>query len=261
MPFVSPAAEHMSSPIVTVPADARATEAEAILQRHGVTALGVTDGGGALVGVISRTDLLDAAEGEAGETFSLPDLPVHELMSLDPVTVDAGTPLRDVAATMLAERIHRVFVTDDGVPRGVLSTRDVMGAVAAASLEGTVDDIATPDVVTIAPDDTIAAAVETLAEADVHGLIVVDDSGPVGSFSQLDALLARAHDPRTAVEDVMDVRVLAVPPGTSLRRAARRALAMHVRRLVIVRAAGAGSDRVEVVGIVSSLDFCRAAAG
>lgn len=126
--FKTPVSEYMTQPILGVPTTASALEADRLLDEHAISALGVLDGDH-LVGVISRTDLLSAASGESGETFSIPDEPVKRHMTADPVTVDVSTPLDAVAKRMLADRIHRVFVTKDGVPIGVCSTRDLMRAV------------------------------------------------------------------------------------------------------------------------------------
>ncbi len=52
------AAELMTSPAVTVTADASITEAARIMYRHRVNRLPVTDPGGRLAGVVSRSDLL-----------------------------------------------------------------------------------------------------------------------------------------------------------------------------------------------------------
>ncbi|NIR37179.1 MAG: CBS domain-containing protein, partial [Actinobacteria bacterium] len=106
-----------------------ALEAEAALDIDGITGVGVVDDEGSLVGVLSRTDLLRAADAEPGETFRVPAIPVYELMTPGPVTVEHDSPLDDAARRMLKRRIHRVFVQDGNETVGVLSTRDVMRAV------------------------------------------------------------------------------------------------------------------------------------
>jgi CBS domain-containing protein len=247
--FLVPASEYMSSPVLTVPSDASTVEAERLLEERDVTAVGVADGQG-LIGVLSRSDLLAAASGELGEAFSLPDLPVVSLMTPDPVRVAAETPLVEVAALMLEDGFHRVFVEREGEVVGVVSARDIMRAVADARVEGSVDSIASRKVDTISAVDPIAFAVERLHETTRHGLVVMDEGYPVGTFSQLDALLCRARDPRTKVEEAMDLRLLVVPAHTALHRAAGQALAMGVRRFVL-------KHQGAMVGIVSPLDFCH----
>ncbi len=247
--FKVPASTYMSSPVVTVTTDTSAAAAEALLDKHGITAVGVMDEAG-LAGVLSRTDLLNAASGEVGETFAVPDVPVSELMTADPERFEASTPLDEVAAAMLKNRIHRVFLDGpDGVV-GVVSTRDLMRAVHDKKVRTPANEIATKKVFRVKASDPIALAVDRLDVSHRHGLVVEDEGFPVGTFSQLDALDARAHDPRTPVDEVMNLQLLVLPHDIPLHRAARQALAMGVRRFVLM-------DEDRMVGVVSSFDFAR----
>lgn len=250
--FTVPASEYMTSPVVTVRHDASAVEAETVLEDRGITAVGVVDDAG-LVGVLSRTDLLNAASGESGETFSVPDVPVSELMTAEPERCAADTPLDEVAKVMLKKRFHRVFVDGNDGVAGVVSTRDIMRAVLDKKVSMPASEIATKKVFSIPATESIALAVERLDKTNRHGLVVVDGGFPVGTFSQLDALLGRARDPRTPVEDAMNLALLVLPHDIALHRAARQALAMNVRRFVL-------TDADRIIGVVSSFDFCRVVA-
>lgn len=247
--FKTPVSGYTTSPILAVGPDTSATDADALLDRESISAVGVMDGD-ALVGVLSRTDLLNAASGELGEAFSLPDGPVRELMTPDPITVDEATPLDAVARVFLKERIHRVFVTRDGAPYGVCSTRDLMRAVHDKKVSQPAIEIATKGVVKVKVDDSLSLAIERLDASNKHGLIVVDGEWPVGTFAQVDALIGRARDPRTPVEDAMNLLVLSLPPDIPLYRAAGQALALNVRRILLV-------DEREIQGVVSTFDFAR----
>ena len=254
--FKMPVSEYMTpSPVVLKTTDSTLL-AEATLDEHGFTSVGVVDEGGALVGVLSRTDLLRAAEGESGETFRIPEEPIGNHMSRGPATVTADSPVDAAAKLMLKEHFHRVFVTDGGKTVGVLSTRDVMRAVFDKRLKIPAIEIATTSVIKVKDEDPIAIAVERLELSKRHGLIVTNDGWPVGTFSQVDALYARAKDPSTKVEEVMECRILALPPSTPLYRAAQQALAMNVRRVVLV----SGDGVLGVEGVLSSFDYCRVVA-
>ena len=247
--FKSPVSEYMSSPILAVSPHASALEADRLMEDRQVSALGVMDGD-ELVGVISRTDLLDAASGEPGQAFSLPDEAVRHLMTPEPIRVDADAPLDAVAKLMLGERIHRVFVDRDGAPVGVCSTRDIMRAVHDKRVTTPAIEIATTGVVRANVDDSLSLGISRLDVSNKHGLVVVDGDWPVGTFSQIDALEARARDPRTPLEDVMNLLVLALPPSIPLYRAAGQALALNVRRILLV-------DEMRIKGVVSTFDFAR----
>lgn len=249
--FTMPASHYMTSPVITIPSTSSSIEAEATLDRHEITAVGIVDERGALVGVLSRSDLLRAASGEPGETFSVPSVPVTELMSPEPATATEDTPLAVVAKTMLKNRFHRIFITRGDEPVGVVSTRDMARAVFDDRIETPAIEIATKSIIRVSPHDSIALAVQRLDASNRHGLIVVDDGWPVGTFSQVDALQSRARDPRTEVEEVMECRILVVRPETPLHQVARRALAMNVRRVVLL-------DDHAIAGVVSTFDFLRA---
>lgn len=251
--FKMPVSEYMTPDPVVLKATDSTIAAEAALDEHGITAVGVVDDSGKLVGVLSRTDLLRAADGESGETFRIPDAPISEFMSKDPATVTPDSPVDEAAKKMLKKRFHRVFVAEDGKAVGVFSTRDVMRAVHEKKVKIPAIEIATTSVIKVKGDDPIALAVDRLDLSNRHGLIVTSDSWPVGTFSQNDALLARAKDPNTAVEEVMECRILALPPNTPLYRVAQQALAMNVRRVVLV--SEQSLDGVD--GVLSSFDYCR----
>lgn len=58
---------------------------------------------------------------------------VEQVMSPDPITVAPNASLRTVCALMVREGIHRVIVVEDGKLVGIVTTLDVVRAVAEAS--------------------------------------------------------------------------------------------------------------------------------
>jgi CBS domain-containing protein len=65
--------------------------------------------------------------------------PVDDLisshMTADPVTVVPGTPIYLVARRMLNAHVHRVIVVDeDGRPIGIVTSTDILAAVARAGV-------------------------------------------------------------------------------------------------------------------------------
>lgn len=151
---------------------------------------------------------------------------------------------------MRKHHVHRVFVTREGIPRGVVSTRDLMRAVRDKRLKTPISEIASGSVVKVKADDPIALAVDRLDLSNKHGLVVVEGSYPVGIFDQACALESRRLPPSTAVEHAMNVRILILPGGMSLGRAAEQALGMNVRRILVQTDRG-------MIGIVGGLDFAR----
>jgi CBS domain-containing protein len=97
---------------------------------HDVSALVVTDAAGYAVGLISRTDLVNA-------TFVQPylrhwrGLTARHLMSAPVISVRAEAPLAEAVRLIRERHIHRVVVTvlEGGRERpiGILSVTDLVG--------------------------------------------------------------------------------------------------------------------------------------
>jgi len=125
-------ADRMHVNPVVVKADATLTEAAALMDLHHVHGLPVVDHGGALVGVLSQTDLNRARSTEYLWS-NWPGLAVRHLMTSPAVTIHRSTPLIIAARRMEEHQIHRLVVVEDGdetSPIGVLSMTDLIRALA-----------------------------------------------------------------------------------------------------------------------------------
>jgi CBS domain-containing protein len=120
-------ADIMTLDPVVIRADAPLEEAERLMRDRRISGLPVVDDFERLVGVISRTDLLD--DGSASLAFLLRRRPtglrVGELMTSPAVTTSLSSSLVEAARLMRDNRIHRVVAIDeDGRPVGVLAASD-----------------------------------------------------------------------------------------------------------------------------------------
>jgi predicted transcriptional regulator len=80
----------------------------------------VIEQSGQVVGVISQHDLVRfQAQGLDAKTAQ-----VWQLCSYKPISVDADTPLEEVARQMVARHIHHVIVMEQGTMIGVVSSLD-----------------------------------------------------------------------------------------------------------------------------------------
>lgn len=253
--FQVPVDLYMTTDVVSVgPSDSLARAYE-VATEHDISSLAVTDGD-ALLGVVSLTDLLHAGRREAGSSpdakaLVFPSRPVSEEMTEEVETASPGTTLANAAAVMRKRFIHRLYVTEDGRLRGVLSTTDLMRALEEKKVNHPVGDYMSSPVFTIRDQEPLGEALERLDRGHASGLVVVEEGWPVGMFSKREALESRDLPRSTAVGDVMSPKILVLPPSTSLHRAAAQASALGVRRVVI-------QDDSEVKGILSGLDFARA---
>lgn len=258
MSFHQPVSEYMTREVEAVSPGTALPFIAALLERWNFSAVPVVDDRGAIVGVVSRTDLLRAGRIEAtrsprGNALRLPGRAAEEVMTHGAHVVSPHTPMARAAGLMWTHRVHRVFVVDDGKLLGVLSTADVAAAVRDARIEDTIDTVMTSPIVAVATTDTITDAMTRLETAHVSGLVVMDEGWPVGTFTQTEALASRGMPRDTTVDDVFDQAVICLPASSRIHRVAAQAARLAVRRVVVCH-------QREAVGIVSGLDFARIAA-
>jgi CBS domain-containing protein len=125
-------ADHMAKEPIVIRADASLTDAAALMDRQHIHGLPVVDHTGALVGVLSQTDLNRARSTEY-LWVNWPGLAVRHLMTSPAVTIHRSTPLIVAARKMEQHQIHRLVVVEDGddsTPIGVLSMTDLIHALA-----------------------------------------------------------------------------------------------------------------------------------
>lgn len=128
-------ADVMTIDPIVVADDAPIEEAARLLRTFSVSGLPVLDQFGALVGVISQTDLI-ANEGSAvGRLIrtGASGLRVGELMSSPAMTIPMTGSLAEAARLMRDRRVHRLVAIDEaGRPVGVLSASDFVALFAEA---------------------------------------------------------------------------------------------------------------------------------
>lgn len=144
----------MTPHVLSVNENLRLSELAAFLVDHEITGAVVRDEKGNNVGVVSVTDVTAAASA-GGERItrdrSRPDFYVRgwegdlaeeelsglhleedgvrarDVMNPEIYSVDADTPVSEVADTMLKGHLHRLLVTENDELVGVISTSDLLG--------------------------------------------------------------------------------------------------------------------------------------
>jgi CBS domain-containing protein len=256
--FAMPVSLYMSVPVHSIGPDERLDAVRKRIKQLGISCLGVTDGDGRLVGVISRTDLIRRGRVQTGtrpgdSLLSLPPGPVGQVMNKDVATVSPNDPVSRAAQVICERRVHRVFAVQDARPMGVLSTRDIMRALQEKRVNQPISRFMSSPVFTVRATEPISLATARLEQAHVSGLVVLDGKWPVGLFTQRDALVAR-HLPReTPVESVMNPALIGLNPDTPLHRAIEQAAALNARRILAV-------NNGKLEGILTGIDHARAAA-
>jgi CBS domain-containing protein len=132
---------------------------------------------------------------------------VHEVMTERPRAVTPDTPVSEAAQLMKSEDVGALPVLDGDQLAGIVTDRDiVIRAVAdAKDPKGMpVREVASREVATIGPDDTLSDALKLMASAQVRRIPVVDEGNRlVGMLSQADiALQAKEKDVGELVEEI-----------------------------------------------------------
>ena len=118
---------------------------------------------------------------------------VVQVMTRDPVTVDAQAPLREAARQMQAKDIGDVLVMDGGRLIGVVTDRDIaVRAVAEDKGPSTpVGQICSGrDLTTVTPETSLDQAVELMRDRAIRRLPIVEGDRPVGLLSLGDVAIA-----------------------------------------------------------------------
>jgi CBS domain-containing protein len=127
---------------------------------------------------------------------------VRDVMTPNPRTVSADTTLDDAAREMSQDDIGAVLVKENGSV-GILTDRDIVVRAVAEHKDPSatkVSDVATHDVASLTPDQTVDDAIKIVREKNVRRIPVLDGDKPVGIVSIGDLAIERDTD--SALADI-----------------------------------------------------------
>jgi CBS domain-containing protein len=148
------AADIMRKHVITIRDTDTLQELTRLLLDNKITGAPVLDKDGRLVGVVSQTDLVrrsredgeprqpaafhrgetDQWLGSKGFEVETPEYArVRDVMTPAVPSADASTPVEELARCMAAKHIHRLVITRGGKLAGIVTSIDIMRAVAARS--------------------------------------------------------------------------------------------------------------------------------
>ena len=135
---------------------------------------------------------------------------IRELMTADPVVLDASATVSDAAKAMKARDVGDVLVRRDGKLCGIVTDRDLVVRAFAGDPQGaarrTLGEICTTDLAAVAPDAEVDEAIRLMRERAIRRIPVVEGDRPLGIVSLGD--LAIARDRESALADIS-----AAPPS------------------------------------------------
>jgi CBS domain-containing protein len=120
-------------------------------------------------------------------------------MTPNPTTIEPSTPAQEAARTLKLENVGALPIVEDGKLVGVVTDRDLAIRVLAEgkSIDTPVREIASKDIVTIDPQQSLEEAARLMAEHQVRRLPVVEEDGKlVGILAQADVAQS-GHDSLT----------------------------------------------------------------
>jgi CBS domain-containing protein len=178
----------MNTEVIAIRDDLTAREAAAFLIENQIAGAPVVDGAGRMVGVVSLTDLAEneserpdivgdsgAALDERGWAEGVDpadlralhverdDVLVRDIMTPAVYTVGDDTPVGTVAQTMIAGRIHRLFVTRDARVVGIVTPLDLLALIVedAPTRDAAIAAAAGPSTISARPGTLVRVATAT----------------------------------------------------------------------------------------------------
>jgi CBS domain-containing protein len=134
---------------------------------------------------------------------------VRDLMTPEPIAVEADRPVADAAEKMRDESVGDVLVTQDGKLFGIVTDRDIVVRCVALGEDPRqmpVEQISTKELTVVTADDDADRAAELMGERALRRLPVVDRGKLVGIVSLGD--LAVEREPGSALGEIS-----AAPPN------------------------------------------------
>jgi CBS domain-containing protein len=263
-------------PVMTGPEET-VSRALAAMRDRGISSVMVTPpAGGSAYGIVTMRDIITKIV-----TFGIdPDaVKVGEITSWRLITASPSWSLEDAARQMAQARVRRLPVMDGESFVGLISDTDLFTALVPrheweharlvrkeralhrarqTSPAGTVRDLTSSPVLTIAAEATVQEAIEKMVASGIASLLVPVDEDPAGGIITkrdiVTKVLAQGADPRTpAVRTIMSAPVLTIEGDASIEECSARMSADGVRRFpVLVEGA--------IAGIISDTDILVAVA-
>jgi CBS domain-containing protein len=128
------------------------------------------------------------------------------------VTIDTSEHLQSAAELMRRKRISALIVTDDGEPVGLISERDLVGALAdkgpqAADLP--IQEVVTGPVLAVSPDESLKRAMAMMTCKRVRHLPVFENRELIGIVSLGDLVKYRLEEMELESNVLRDLAIAA----------------------------------------------------
>ncbi len=116
---------------------------------------------------------------------------VKDVMNTNVVVAKAEATIREASEVMNKYNIGSLVVVKEGGIAGIITEHNVLESVAAGKNpdETKIGDVMSPEVVTVAPDNTIEQAVDLMVQHKIKKLPVVDGEKLMGIVTASDIIV------------------------------------------------------------------------
>jgi CBS domain-containing protein len=128
---------------------------------------------------------------------------IESVMTRDPLTIPSNDTVEHAASLMRDHGIGTLVVTDHEQVQGILTDRDIAVRAVAEHRDPSntpVSEIATRDVTTVSPQDSVDDVVNTMRANAIRRVPVVENGKPVGIVALGDIAIER--DAGSALADI-----------------------------------------------------------
>lgn len=254
----------MHTGLITCPPETSLGQVAAILNEHQIHALLVAENGDEPLGIISDFDLL------AGEWLSVDEqslaamrkLTARDLMTSPIETIDINSSVKQAAQHIVDKDIHRMLVTENDKPVGIISISDFVAGIAEQEpiRRETVGDVMSRTFLVCREDNTVLNAARTMTQSGWRSIIVVNSVGKLqGVISGHDLMhfAGTNIDETLRVCDLMNRNLITTDINSSLQEAADIMIQNHRHRVIVVDKSDPDSFPL---GVISSFDIVAAMA-
>jgi len=208
--------------------------------------------GDKVAGILTETDFLKRIAARKRE---FAHVEIARLMTSPVISISSDTSVLQAGAVAEENHVKKLPVIDNGKLVGIITQTDLVRVLTYYGMWRDIEEIMTPDVVTIQVDATIVEAAEAMTDNNISCIVVLNDKEVTGVLTERDVLkrvIAAQKSPNTTkINEVMSSPVKTVPPDYSVFSASRLIENVNIRRLVVL-------EGNTLRGIVTQTDIFRA---
>lgn len=244
--------EYASRPVIAVESHSSVLDAMKLMSDKSISCV-IAFEHGEPIGILTERDIVFAANWLLGQ----PDLLINQVMNKPVMTASSDMKITQAQRVFRQHNIRHLVVLDARLDMaGVFTQTDLVRSLSGEAFTGITDviELMTSKVLTVTCDVPARYALSLMARRSISCVVVVEDSFPVGMFTERDVVrcVAEGVDLATAsVGDVMSSSIVTVPMTTAPHATIRIMQEKTVRRVLVV------DDLGSVAGILTQTDIGR----